>query len=102
MLREYDPQGLNLYVYCVNSPLRFIDPWGLAITNWDRQRLSTAEIKKLEQYTADWEAAKAIGDKDGMKAAHEKATAIRSMYLNDYERVASDGYVEGYYQMLLE
>jgi hypothetical protein len=30
-LQEHDPQGLNLYVYCVNNPVRYVDPSGLTI-----------------------------------------------------------------------
>jgi RHS repeat-associated protein len=30
-ITQHDPQGLNLYVYCVNNPVRWIDPSGLII-----------------------------------------------------------------------
>jgi hypothetical protein len=29
IMHEHDPQGLNLYVYCLQNPIRYIDPSGL-------------------------------------------------------------------------
>lgn len=39
-----------------------------------------AKQKTIDDYKADWEAANAIGDKEGMRAAHEGAEAIRAQY----------------------
>src|SRR5690606_28928821 len=65
-----DPLSLNLYTYCYNNPIRYWDPTGNIVTEWDRKHCTPEEILLIEQATKDWEAANASGDKAGMQAAH--------------------------------
>ncbi len=35
-----DPLSLNLYTYCVNNPIRYIDPTGHIFTDWDNANVT--------------------------------------------------------------
>ena len=72
-----NPLSLNLYTYCYSNPLRFIDPSGNIVTDWDYDHLTADEIKKIEQYTREYIA--------GNTYAHEKAEAIRNKYRKSTE-----------------
>ena len=60
--------GLNLYTYCGNDPLNWIDPWGLCKESDDkmfrrvmdkmREKLGTDEL--VNRQTWDWDEIKAI------------------------------------------
>lgn len=50
----------------------------MALTEYDKKKLSASDQNKILQATAKWEAANASGDKAGMEAAQKEAAAIRS------------------------
>jgi hypothetical protein len=74
------------YTYCLNNPVRYVDPLGLAVTDWDREHLSASEIAAVEKATAEWVSANASGDQKGKEAAHDAAEAIREQYRTGTER----------------
>ena len=92
---QSDPamDGLNWYTYCVNNPVRYWDPSGRAITQWDLEHCTPGEIDLLKQYTDNWVVAEARGDTYGMSLWHNKATAIRKPYLETGQVVREDGQI---------
>ncbi len=50
----------------------------MALTEYDKKKLSASDQKKIQQATDNWNAAYAKGDKAGMEAAQKEAAAIRS------------------------
>lgn len=83
-----DPLSLNLYSYCYNNPIRYWDPTGHVVSEWDRAHLTADEIKDLEKYTENWE----TGDSIAKAYAHAKAEALRNKYRNNNEIGSDDGY----------
>lgn len=89
-----DPLSLNLYTYCHNNPIRYYDPTGHYVSEWDKEHGLESALTKI---TKDWETANAKGDKAGMAAAHAAAEAERnkvresSQYAGKYVG-SQDGY----------
>ena len=73
-----DPLSLNLYTYCYNNPIIYIDPTGHYVSDWDRYNLSRDAITQLENCGAAWNIARANNDKEGMAIAHQSAEIIRN------------------------
>ena len=73
-----DPLSLNRYTYAHNNPVKYRDPTGYAVTETDKQNLTTAQQAAIQKATDDWNAAKAAGDKAAMQAANDAANAIRA------------------------
>ena len=48
-------QSSNLYVYGMNNPVRWIDPSGKVVTDWDRANLHQKNIDRLQYYTDHWD-----------------------------------------------
>ena len=85
--------GINLYLYCYGNPIRYADPSGHAVTEWDRKHLSTDEINELYKLTIQWTKAYEHGDTAAMKQIHNKAVEIRQASLHNGETVLDDGNV---------
>ena len=83
--------GVNWYVYAAGNPVRFFDPSGLAVTDWDRQHCTDTEIAQLEKITDAWNAAYQRGDTQQMKYTHQMAEQIRDQYRTSKEHGFDDG-----------
>ena len=81
--------GLNWYVYCENNPVKFVDPSGLVVTEWDMMHCSYDEINQLRRNTKKWE--NGSGVEKAEAAASSKA--IREKYLESGESLCDDGTV---------
>ena len=81
-----DAQTMAQYTYCLNNPIKYVDPLGLAVTKWDEEHLDKTELAELEANTAAWLAADAAGNKDAKDEANEKSEAIRNKYRTGTER----------------
>ena len=79
--------GFNLYAYCINNPVMFVDSSGNIVTEWDKKYVSD-KVGDLEALTEKW-----MKDPSTRKETHKKAVAIRSEKLRDGEFVGDDGYV---------
>ena len=92
---QSDPLSLNLYVYCSNNPVIYVDPTGHILTSWDIEHCTDDEILAIINATAAWNQAYASGDTAGMAAAHAAAVAARSNSgnMDEDEEVNSSGYV---------
>ena len=88
-----DPLSLNLYTYCANNPVMYVDPSGHIVTEWDKLYCSETELNIIEEATFEWQDASARGDAVGMTTAHEKANAVRKPYLTHYESISDMGYI---------
>jgi RHS repeat-associated protein len=76
-----DPLSLNLYTYCANNPIRYIDPSGHAFTEWDDKYVTRQEDRlAIEEATIAWIEANKRGDEAGKRLAHASAEAARNKY----------------------
>lgn len=80
-----------MYTYCHNDPIQYVDPTGHYVSDWDKEHLSPSEIKQLEQYGKDWNAANKAGNQAGKDKAHENAEKLRDKYRNKNEVGTGDG-----------
>jgi hypothetical protein len=72
--------GSNWYVYCADNPVKYIDPWGLAVTEWDKANLTPSQIMQLENLTNQWTNAQSQAERDRI---HAQANAIRQSAATD-------------------
>ena len=90
-----DPLSLNLYTYCENNPIRYIDPDGHAVTEWDKKNIRDPNhIKQLELLTKQWEAENKNKNKNTqlLDSIHKQAEAIRQQYRDSNEVGTGEGY----------
>jgi len=88
-----DPLSLNRYTYCHNNPIKYIDPSGYVVTQWDLDNCSPAQIAQIKAATDAWNVAKAANDSAAMDAAHATANAARAGNLSSGQTIGSQGYV---------
>ncbi|WP_059043802.1 RHS repeat-associated core domain-containing protein [Paenibacillus rubinfantis] len=86
-----NPLSLNLYTYVANNSLRYFDLSGHRIEQ--DKYLSKNDQKLMDQYTADFNKAKAAGNKAAMQVAHDKANALREA--NGFEIINRTDYSTG-------
>ena len=99
--RYYDPEvgrfitedpirnGVNWYVYAGNNPVNFVDPWGLAVTRWDRENLLPKELKQIIENDKIW----AEGNAREKKDAEQSSYNIRKRHLSENQQILDNGYV---------
>lgn len=73
-----DPLSLNLYSYVSNNPIRYYDPTGHILTEWDKSHLSVAQQNDIQVYTYNWEKANASGNAGDKAKYHDLAEGIRN------------------------
>ena len=88
-----DPLSLNLYTYGHNNPVRYKDPSGRVVTEFDRAVCTRDELRELERLTAIWHNPRSTqAQRD---AAAMAARTIREPYVTFYgAKQLSNGYVE--------
>jgi RHS repeat-associated protein len=91
--RYMDPLSLNRYTYTHNNPIRYKDPSGHVLSEWDKANLSAADKQKILNYTAQWDYYASIGNKAGATRVAAAAAAVRDPYLSSGQKVGSDGLV---------
>ncbi|MBR5236912.1 MAG: RHS repeat-associated core domain-containing protein [Clostridia bacterium] len=82
--------GLNWYVYCGNNPVMFVDPWGLVVTAWDENNLSSDDLEKIKENDRLWNS----GDEYQKQMATASSRQIREKYLKENQTILDNGYVE--------
>ena len=85
-----DPLSLNRYTYGHNNPIKYIDPSGYVVTEWDLKNCTPTQIAQIKAATDAWNNATTQAEKD---AAHAAANAARSGNLSAGQYVSSEGYV---------
>ena len=86
-----DPLSLNLYAYCRYNPLRYTDPTGHIVSEWDRQNLTSSDQALIQIYTNIWIDANAAGNQSAMDAAHKAAEGIRNAARTANDKGTGDG-----------
>jgi len=90
-----NPQTLIPYSYVLNNPLKYVDPTGQIVSDWDMAHLTPAEQAQVENLGKQWNKANEIGDRAAMDAAHDAAEAIREPYRSGTEHGTAEGYTVG-------
>ncbi|MDR0292922.1 MAG: hypothetical protein LBH95_02065 [Oscillospiraceae bacterium] len=88
------PQTMTPYTYCLNNPVRYTDPAGLA-SQWDKDNLTAEDLAAVRAYGEAWNKANQAGDEAGKAAAHAAAEAIRNGYRTGTEHGTGDGNTVG-------
>jgi len=74
-----DPMSLNLFTYCNNNPIKYIDPTGHILTETDKANLTYQQQQDILIATAKYNSAPAGPDGDEQRAkANAEANAIRA------------------------
>ncbi len=85
------PLSLNRYTYGHNDPIRYVDPSGHAVTEWDKKNLGFEQLQKIDRITKKWLEADERGDEKSKKALHKEAEAIRNTKRASDEVGTGDG-----------
>ena len=97
--RYYDPStgrftqedtvrdGLNWYTYCCNNPVRYFDPTGHVVAEWDINHLTDNEIARLQYLSDNW----AKADEKTCIRYQNEAETMRAKYRKPYEYTRDDG-----------
>ena len=80
----------NLFTYCMNNPVEYVDFNGYMVSEWDKAHLSAKEIYLLTELTKEW---KRSNNSKEREKIHLKAVDIRAKYLTKGQTVDSWGYV---------
>ena len=83
-----NPLSLNLYTYCFNNPVMYVDPSGHVVTDWDQEHLTATEIAILIAMTVQWDSA----TQEEQQQYREIAESFRSKYRMPYEKTNEYGY----------
>ena len=89
---DANPLSLNLYTYAHNNPVKYVDPSGHAVTEWDKEHLSNIELLVLEDLTQKWLHYDAKGDQQAKDAIHDLAEVFRNKYRSSNEVGSDSGY----------
>ena len=88
-----DPLSLNYYTYAHNNPIRYKDPSGCVVTDWDRQNVTNQkDLNQLQINTDIWHDSKSTQAQKDAAAASSKA--IRAKYMIAGETQLSTGIVQ--------
>ena len=79
--------GANWYVYAGGNPVRFYDPSGLVVTEWDLFYCTEDEIKTLKKNTKTWD----HGTEEEKRQAAESSRAIRERHLQELKEMNEIG-----------
>ena len=82
--------GLNMYSYCYNNPLKYIDASGNIVTEWDKNHLTDEELSQLESYTNTWLDPRAKGLM--LTVVQTNAAILRKRYYMPYHYMDPSGY----------
>jgi RHS repeat-associated protein len=85
---DENPLSLNLYTYCSNDPIRYLDPTGHRQAG--DEKLSITDRAAIADLTYTYNEAKAKSDIKGMEAAHQAAENIRKNAANNKDSDDSD------------
>lgn len=82
-------QSGSLYVYCMNNPLRWFDPSGKAVTEWDIAVMGgiPGRIERMQWITDNW----ASGTKKQQDKWRAEVEGYRKVWRNTYEYTDSSG-----------
>ena len=82
-------QSTNLYVYAMNNPIRWIDPSGKAVTDWDRNVMGgiPGRIERMQLITDNWNS----GTPKQQAEWRAEVEGYRAQLRNEYECTDKNG-----------
>ena len=89
-IRFIASSNYNLFTYCLNNPVRFIDLNGYMVSEWDKAHLDTQRLYVLDCLTKDWYNATSDSER---KHIHELAVKLRTPSLSSGQYVDDCGFV---------
>ncbi len=85
--------GFNMFAYCQNNPVMYVDPSGNVVSSWDLAYLSSDDLKEVTRATYNWGLANMLGLESKANEQHRICTEIRNRYLSSGQTIAENGYV---------
>ena len=87
-----DPLSLNRYTYANNNPIRYIDPTGHVVSEYDKKYLTASQQADIQKATDKYNSAPAGSSGDAQRAqAHAEAEAIRAQAASNSYSGGTDG-----------